>query len=352
MSDEQAQLVLGSADPVPGEAVAVWGQQDFSNAEFTRRLALRSAYADVYRLARRLTAEARTPYDAVIAIQRYLHRNYTYNTEVRRAAYPLEAFLFDQRQGYCQQFAGSMALMLRMVGIPARVVSGFAPGTLDSDRDLYTVHDTDAHSWVEVYFRGIGWVTFDPTPAAAPAVSQSLNELAAFRGVDPAAVQGSGKVKRRRGQEAGSVTTAAAEPSGGALPWGAIGLAVVGLVAVAGGVYLVVAWRRHRALVSGEATEAQLEELVDALTRLGWGLPPHPTLMAIERRFRSAGRPAVAGYAAALRVQRFAPGDSRGPGPGARRALRRTLAGGGGLGRRVRGLVAIPLGGPRPGNGE
>ena len=67
-----------------------------------------------------------------------------------------------------------MGLMLRMVGIPSRVVSGFAPGTLDPATDTYEVHDTDAHSWVEVYFRGIGWVTFDPTPNAAPAQSQRV----------------------------------------------------------------------------------------------------------------------------------------------------------------------------------
>ena len=62
-----------------------------------------------------------------------------------------------------------MALMLRMSGIPARVVSGFSPGSFNRDTGEYRVRDLDAHSWVEVYFPDIGWVTFDPTPAAAPA---------------------------------------------------------------------------------------------------------------------------------------------------------------------------------------
>jgi hypothetical protein len=115
--------------------------------------------------------------------------------------------------------------------------------------------------------------------------------------------------------------------------------------------YLVAAWRRHRAFARGDATEAQRAELVDALNRLGWGLPRHATLLAIEHRFKSAGRPAVSRYAAALRVHRFAPGGQPAPGPRARRELRSTLAGSGGLRRRLRGLVAIPLGGPRNGNG-
>src|SRR5437764_9916323 len=64
--------------------------------------------------------------------------------------------------------------MLRMLGIPSRVVAGFAPGTLDKSTHEYVVRDLDAHSWIEVWFEGIGWVTFDPTPGLAPASSQSL----------------------------------------------------------------------------------------------------------------------------------------------------------------------------------
>ena len=338
-------LRLGSAEPVEARRMALWGRDD----PVARAAALGSAYEGVYRLAHRLVADAQTPYDGAIAIQRHLLRNYAYDTEVRRAPYPLASFLFDQRAGYCQQFAGSMALMLRLVGIPARVVSGFAPGTAGPGGDVYTVHDTDAHSWVEVYFRGIGWVNFDPTPAAAPAVSQSLNELAAFRGVDPAAVDGAGRDQPRRGERDRPAEPAAvaAEEDGG-LPWGPITLAGLALAGLGTGAYLVAAWRRHRALARGAATQAQLDELVEALTRLGWGLPAHATLLSVERRFTSAGRPAVARYAAALRAHRFAPGRRPAPGPAARREVRRALAGGGGLGRRLRGLVAIPLGGPRP----
>ena len=82
-------------------------------------------------------------------------------------------FLKQDKLGYCQQFSGAMALMLRMAGIPARVAAGFSPGSYNQDTREYRVRDLDAHSWVEVWFNGIGWVPFDPTPARSPAQSQS-----------------------------------------------------------------------------------------------------------------------------------------------------------------------------------
>src|SRR5204862_3418675 len=90
-----------------------------------------------------------------------------------RSSAPLADFLLRERVGYCQQFSGAMALLLRMGGVPARVAAGFSPGSLDRDRREYVVRDMDAHSWVEVFFPGIGWVTRDPTPGDAPARSQT-----------------------------------------------------------------------------------------------------------------------------------------------------------------------------------
>ena len=87
---------------------------------------------------------------------------------------PLDAFLFRDRAGYCQHFAGAMALLLRMGGVPAAVAAGFSPGSRDA-RGEHIVRDLDAHCWVEAYFPGIGWVTFDPTPADSPARSQQTD---------------------------------------------------------------------------------------------------------------------------------------------------------------------------------
>ncbi|MBV9212097.1 MAG: transglutaminase domain-containing protein, partial [Actinobacteria bacterium] len=144
----------------------------------TRRLILASPYASTYRLARSLAAGHRTQYDVVQSVQRYLQRGFTYDEHPPLRRYPLPAFLFRDRVGYCQQFSGAMALLLRLDGIPARVAAGFAPGLRDPHTRDYRVRDLDAHSWVEVWFSGIGWVPFDPTPSLAPASAQATGSNA------------------------------------------------------------------------------------------------------------------------------------------------------------------------------
>src|SRR5262249_58020472 len=107
---------------------------------------------------------ANPPYEAGRSIERCLKRNYPYNQDTPKRRYPLSAFLFRDKIGYCQQFSGAMALMLRMSGIPTRVVSGFSPGTPDPKRNNHwVIDDIDAHSWVEIYFPVIAWVTVYPT---------------------------------------------------------------------------------------------------------------------------------------------------------------------------------------------
>ena len=147
----------------------------YGDPQAPRRALAASVYGDMYGIASQVTAGAPTMYDAVERVQRYLNKNFSYSEKPRPARYPLNAFLFRDKFGYCQQFSGAMALMLRMAGIPSRVAGGFAPGSLNRDTGEYRVRDLDAHSWVEVYFNGIGWVTFDPTPAAAPAETQSAD---------------------------------------------------------------------------------------------------------------------------------------------------------------------------------
>ena len=157
------------------------GQKPLARFIEARRLgpggrALRAShYAETWRLARRLRADATTPYDYVLAIDRYLQNGFTYSeipapTPPERAV--LDAFLTETKSGYCQHFSGAMALLLRMGGVPARVVTGFAPGGHSDRKDAWIVRDTDAHSWVEAWFDEFGWVTLDPTPPATPARSQ------------------------------------------------------------------------------------------------------------------------------------------------------------------------------------
>jgi transglutaminase-like putative cysteine protease len=307
---------------------------------------LRSPYAKLYRLAQRLTAGARNQYDAVQGVEQYLERNYSYSESPPLRRYPLDAFLFEDRIGYCQQFSGAMALMLRTVGIPARVVSGFSPGLPTGTRGEYTVRDLDAHSWVEVYFAGLGWVTFDPTPSIAPARSQlpginlgggggrQAGDIASDRGGAKSPDGGNGSGVAGSGAEQGPLR-----------PWMAVlGLLVLALAAAVAAMARVTL--QGRAVSSGAGADAWLRELERALPRLGWRLGPGATLLTLERRMGGADRPVAARYLRRLRAHRYAVGQPRLPDRTERRALRREL-GDAGLRARLRALLALPPGGPR-----
>jgi transglutaminase-like putative cysteine protease len=125
-------------------------------------------YVPLARLAERLAGGARTPYDAVEQLQRWFlsSGNFRYSNHPPVPFPPLVGFVTKTHAGYCQHFAGAMALMLRYLGIPARVAVGFAGGTFDRLQNVWNVSDREAHAWVEVWFKGYGWLPFDPTPAA------------------------------------------------------------------------------------------------------------------------------------------------------------------------------------------
>lgn len=331
--------------PAAPVAMPLWGQKRDPRLE--RKLES-SPYGEIHRLARELTADAANPYEAVQAIDRHLRTEYDYTPNVDQATYPLASFVGEDQAGYCQQFAGTMGLMLRMVGIPSRVVSGFAPGTLNADDGVYEVEDFDAHAWVEVYFRGIGWATFDPTPASAPAQSQSnAGDLdAALAGIDASiAASGIGRARSIEAAVEGGIVPGTASGAG---PWATIALVIAVMLALAGAAAAFVCWRRGRALRRGLRVEEQLGELRSALERLGWQVSADATLLSLERRFAAAGRTAVVGYAESLRQHRFGSPGAPPPGPEARRALREAVSRGG-LRRRLRGLIAIPPGGPAGG---
>ena len=305
-----------------------------------------SPYARAYRLTRRLTGAAPTTFDAVRAVERYLEKNMRYDEGPPTRQFPLDAFLFRDKIGYCQHFSGAMALMLRMAGIPARVVSGFSPGVRDLEqRNEYKIRDLDAHSWVEVYFADIGWVTFDPTPPVAPAQSQVPGfDLG---GGDRDARDASAGGDEAPGSDRGSEGSApAAESNRGA----ARRTVLLGLLALALAGAALTAGRRVRALrrLEGrEAAEVRVRELERALPRVGFPLARGATLTSVERTLRDASHPAAARYAARLRAHRFAATPAELPDAADRRALRRDVAGRG-LRGRWRALRAFPPGGPRP----
>ncbi len=113
-------------------------------------------------------AGARNGYDAARAVESHLRENYGYTLDLKAGgADPLADFLFNVKEGHCEYFSTAMAVMLRTQGVATRVVNGFLPGQFNEAADAFTVRQSDAHSWVEVYFPETNsWVTFDPTPSA------------------------------------------------------------------------------------------------------------------------------------------------------------------------------------------
>ncbi len=153
----------------PGRAVPAFGTQErldwLLDAFDDPRLA---AYRPLYQTAETIAGDATNPYAATVAIEAWLRSSggFSYNEHPRqvRGMPPLVGFVTRTKEGYCQHFAGAMALMLRYLGIPARVAAGFTSGAYDADRGTWRVNDRNAHTWVEVWFKGYGWLPFDPTP--------------------------------------------------------------------------------------------------------------------------------------------------------------------------------------------
>ncbi|MGB7023569.1 MAG: DUF3488 and transglutaminase-like domain-containing protein [Candidatus Acidiferrales bacterium] len=120
----------------------------------------------IKQLAEQITAHAPTPYDKASNIGLYLRTRFGYTLDLSDMNHrdPLAYFLFVKRAGNCEYFASAMVVMLRTLGIPARYATGFLAGEYNDLAHDYIVRGSDAHSWVEAYFPGYGWITFDPTP--------------------------------------------------------------------------------------------------------------------------------------------------------------------------------------------
>jgi hypothetical protein len=118
-------------------------------------------------LAAQITSKFSNEYDKAANVELYLKAHYAYSLDLTgpRAADPLANFLFVTRSGHCEYFASAMTVLLRAAGVPARYVTGFLPGEYNDLGGDYIIRQSDAHAWVEVYFPGYGWITFDPTPA-------------------------------------------------------------------------------------------------------------------------------------------------------------------------------------------
>jgi transglutaminase-like putative cysteine protease len=318
----------------PGGALVVW-PTGFGVQQDGEQVMASSPYAQLYALTQEIKRSTHSPYEFVQAVQERVQAGTKYDENPPQRRYPLAAFLFDTKTGYCQQFSGVMALMLRMGGIPARVASGFSPGTYNSERKDYVLRDTDAHSWVEAYFAPYGWITFDPTPPASPAASQ-LDDNAVSPNGGPTLPPNFGS---RLGQS-GDRPFAPGDPGADIAPADAgggwrlpVGAAVVALLALLSGVLL---WRRRTPFVTHAPELAELER---ALHRSGRDPAPNVTLARLEALL--GGSEPAAAYVRAVRDRRYARATAP-PTRAQRRALRRQLASGLGLRGVLRAWWALP----------
>ena len=249
---------------------------------FERYLQLPEALPErVGRLAERITAGASNAYDKVVAIEDYMRSNYRYSTdspvppEGRDA---VDHFLFDSSVGFCEQFASATTVMLRTLGIPARLVAGYTPGSRNPFSGYYEVRNSDAHTWVEVYFPRYGWYEFDPTfavPPAAPGASEIVPLARVLRAVS---------------DRLGALSVGAPGPSE---------LLVLALTGTAAWGLWVALRRRPRrgenvpeavaGAPEGPVEEAWLE-LEAVLTRAGAGRAPPETARELMARLGGAGR--------------------------------------------------------------
>jgi len=296
-----------------------------TTAGAARTLLLGSPYARAYRLATRLESGARTPYQYAAAVQRYLQHGFTYDQNPPATRYPILTFLFGNRLGYCQQFAGAMALLLRIGGVPARVAAGFTTGSHDAAAREYVVSDRGAHAWVEAWFPGYGWVTFDPTPTetgvgADLAPADAPRVPAAATRVPAATTRTHHGVAAPRGQQPRA--SRAERPGSGSSPALPLALAALGLVLVSAAVAFAL---RRRALRRRDPDpDLLVAELERAFARCGRPLAPGTTLAGIERALASA--PDAAAYVARLQAARFATGPRvERPNASERRALRSAI---------------------------
>lgn len=161
MSSASAAQLRAAGNAYPGWVTDLYLQVATSTTDRTRQLA-QVIIAD---------AGAVTPYDQARAIESWLRANIKYEESIPqppRNQDPVDWVLFDLKQGYCNYYASAMIIMLRSLGIPARMAAGFAQGQYNPAQNAYAVLERDAHTWVEVFFPGYGWIEFEPTAAQAP----------------------------------------------------------------------------------------------------------------------------------------------------------------------------------------
>jgi transglutaminase-like putative cysteine protease len=304
-------------------------------------------YAGLYSLAEQVAGGAQSPYAAAVALERWFRfaGGFVYDQHPQQppaGVPPLEWFVTRGKSGYCQHFAGAMALMLRYLGIPSRVGVGFGSGRYDRDHHEWIVSDRDAHMWVEVWFNGWGWLPFDPTPGTNGVAGAYSTSSPNFDVGATARVLASSHGLRRFGSLAaelgfsGKPRTSPDVPQLGAVPasatlaprghdWGLLRLlafAAAGVLVVLVAAKLVV--RRSRFMTNDprRLAAACRKELRDFLRDQGVDVPRSATLRELAGLVESEFGVEASAFGLHATAARF------GPRTGAReaaRAMRRDL---------------------------
>ena len=292
-------------------------------------------YRPLYERALEIAGGAPSPYAATVALETYFRDGPTFtyaeDPDLRGGLPPLVEFLTRTRRGHCQFYAGAMTLMLRYLGIPARIGAGFVSGSYDQENGRWTVTDRDAHTWVEVWFRGYGWLPFDPTPGRGELDGAYT---AASVGFNPAAVAAAVAALGGGGASAFNLDRGDRNPRGGGrdipgdVPGAGTGgaedsllrlLAIVAFALAAGIALLKLGLRRARYLTQDprRVAAACRRELNDFLTDQRLDVPASATVAELGELLRAEAGVDAARFVTAVEAARY------GPPEGAREAARR-----------------------------
>jgi hypothetical protein len=321
---------------------------------------------DLLKLAQQITQGAKTPYQKALKLQSYFTSGdfyYDVGVSLPNSIAGLTKFLFSTKTGMCQQFAFAMAGLARLVGIPSRIAVGYTAGSRVGKGE-WRVTNADAHAWPELYFTGVGWLRFEPTPGGATgqgtatvpqyAPGPTSNLAAGAPGLAPVGVGsglgGAGSIpgERRVSGGAGSAGRHAAQQRSDTIGWILLAAAIIIVAALIAPLTVRTLIRRRRARIVGDAAlaHAAWHELRDSLADYGFGCRPSESPRAATRRMAAAMRldPAAsqavrrivsaeerACYAAAPLVGDTLPGDTA--------AVRRALSQDAGWQGRMRALV-------------
>jgi transglutaminase-like putative cysteine protease len=278
---------------------AEWARDEFAFNSRMRR------YEPLYREAVRLAGNARNPYAATVALEAWFRTGggFTYDEHPppSTGAAPLTFFVTESKTGYCQHFAGAMALMLRYLGIPARVAAGFTSGVYNRERLEWTVNDRNAHTWVEVWFKGYGWLPFDPTPGQGNLSGPySASSFTFDAGAARAVLLGSGlaaadrllrfQLDRQRSANGQDISPRDPKGAGGAggSDDSTVGPAQIVIALLIGLALLAalakLAWRRSRFLTRDprRVAAACRQEIVDFLADQRIDVPPSASLQELR----------------------------------------------------------------------